>query len=85
MLFYVNPNDGKLAFRRIDGQVLMDDILCVEKIKTPEDMKWAVERLCGCIKDAVHYWYIDVYKKPDYYDHCNIEVCYDQEDYEEDE
>ena len=85
MLFYTHPKNDKLAFRRIDGQVLMDDILCVEKIKTPEDMEWAVERLCGCIKEAVHYWYIDVYKKPDYYDHCNIEVYYNKDDYEEDE
>lgn len=85
MLFYTNPNNGKLAFKRLDGEVLMDDILCVEEIKTPEDMEWAVERLCGCIEEAVHDWYHDVYKKPDYYDHCNIEVYYDQEDYEEDE
>ena len=45
MLFYTNPNDGKLAFKRLDGEVLMDDILCVEEIKSPEDMEWAVERL----------------------------------------
>ena len=85
MLFYVNPNNGKLSFRRLDAEILMDDILCIEEIKTPEDMEWAVERLCGCIEEAVHDWYHDVYKKPDYYDHCNIEVYYDQEDYEEDE
>ena len=85
MLFYTNPNNGKLGFRRLDAEVLMDDILCVEEIKTPEDMEWAVERLCGCIEEAVHDWYIEIHKKPDYYDHCNIEVCYNQEDYEDDE
>ena len=85
MLFYINPNSGKLGFRRLDGEFLMDDILCVEEIKTPEDMEWAVERLCGCIEGAVHDWYIEIHKKPDYYDHCNIEVCYNQEDYGEDE
>lgn len=85
MLFYVNPNNGKLSFRRLDAEILMDDILCIEEIKTPEDMEWAVERLCGCIEEAVHDWYIEIHKKPDYYDHCIIEVYYDQEDYEEDE
>ena len=85
MLFYTNPNDGKLDFKRLDGEVLMDDILCIEEIKTPEDMEWAVERLCGCIEEAVHDWYHDVYEKPDNYDHCYIEVYYDQEDYKEDE
>lgn len=54
MLFYVNPNNGKLGFRRLDAEVLMDDILCVEEIKTPKDMKWAVERLCGRIEEAVY-------------------------------
>ena len=53
MLFYVNPNDDKLGFRRLDAEILMDDILCVEEIETPEDMEWAVERLCGCIEEAV--------------------------------
>ena len=37
MLFYTNPNNGKLAFKRLDAEILMDDILCVEEIKTPED------------------------------------------------
>ena len=47
ILLYINPNNGKLGFRRLDAEVLMDDILCVEEIKTPEDMEWAVERLYG--------------------------------------
>ena len=85
MLFYINPDNGKLAFRGIDGEVLMDDILCVEEIKTPEDMEWAVRRLCECIEEAVHDWYHDVYEKPDDYDHCYIGVDYDQRDYEEDD
>lgn len=85
MLFYTNPNNGKLGFRRLNAEILMDDILCVEEIKTTEDMKWAVERLCECIEEAVHDWYVDVYKKPYYHDHCNIEVYYNQEDCEEDE
>ena len=84
MLFYTNPESGKLNFKRLDAEIIMDDILCVEEIKKPKDMKWAVGRLCQCIEEAVHDWYIDVYKKPDNYDHCNIEVDYDQEDYEED-
>ena len=85
MLFYVNPDSGKLGFKRLDAEILMEDILCVEEIKTPKDMKWAVERLCTHIEEAVHDWYRDVYKKPDDYNHCYIEVCYNQEDYEGDE
>ena len=81
MLFHGNSKNGKLAFDRLDGEILMDEILCIEEIKTPKDMKWAVERLCGCIEEAVHDWYIDIYKKPDYHDHCNINVDFDTRDY----
>lgn len=85
MLFYINPESDKLNFKRLDAQILMDDILDVEEITNPKDMKWAVEQLCQCIEEAVHDWYHDEYKKPDNYDHCHIEVYFDEEDYEEED
>lgn len=85
MLFYINSDSNKLTFKRLDAEISMDDILCVEEITKPKDMEWAVKQLCGCIEEAVHDWYHDIYKKPDNYDHCHIEVYYDQEDYEEDD
>lgn len=85
MLFYINSDSSKLTFKRLDAEILMDDILCVEDITKPKDMEWAVKQLCQCIEEAVHGWYHDIYKKPDNYDHCHIEVYYDQEDYEEDD
>lgn len=85
MFFYINSNSGKLNFRRLNAEVLLDDILCIEEIETPKAMKWAVERLCGCIEEAVHDWYIEIYKKPDYHDHCNISVDFDTRDYEDED
>lgn len=85
MLFYINSDSNKLNFKKLDGEILMDDILGIEEIKTPKDMKWAVERLCECIEEAVHAWYHDIYKKPDYYDHCNIEIYFDTMDCEDED
>lgn len=85
MLFRINPSSGKLNFKRLDGEILIHDILCVEEIKTPKDMEWAVKNLCGCIEEAVHDWYIEIYKKPDYHDHCNINVDFDTRDYEDED
>ena len=45
MIFYINEN-GKFCCRRLDAEILMDDILDVEEITNPKDMKWAVEQLC---------------------------------------
>ena len=76
MLFERNKNNI-LICRTLEAELLFNDILC-EIVKTPQELEYCIEALSEALAQAAHDWLEDEGYE-DFYDHCQIEVYFDED------
>lgn len=76
-MIFTRKEDERISCNRLKLELLFNEILD-ETIETPKELKWCVEYLTGTIETAVHDWLEDKGYK-DYYEHCQIEVYFDED------
>ena len=76
-MIFTRKENNQLTCNPLEIDLLFDNILD-ETIKTPHELKWCIEYLTGAIETAAHDWFEgNGYK--DQYDHCQIEVYFDED------
>ena len=76
MLFTRNENN-RITCNPLELECLFNDMLD-ETIKTPQELEYCVEALAEALRQAAHDWFEDEGYE-DYYDHCQIDVYFDEE------
>lgn len=76
-MIFTRKESGHISCNSLELDLLFNEILD-ETIKTPKELKWCAEYLTGAIETAVHDWLEDKGYE-DQYDHCQIEVYFDED------
>ena len=77
MIFRRNEQD-KITCGRVSAETLFNDILD-DTIKTPKELEWCIKILTQSIEEAAHDWLENAGYEDDGYDHCQIEVYFDED------
>lgn len=76
-MIFTRKENGHISCNHLELELLFNEILD-ETIETPKELKWCVEYLTRAIETAVHDWFEDK-DYEDQYDHCQIEVYFDED------
>lgn len=73
-MIFERKENKHITFNRLDAEIFFDDIF--EDIKTPQELEWCVDNLIQALETAAHDWFEENEYK-DQFDHCQIELYFD--------